>query len=634
MLGIKADNRHYIFFVLVSILFLITINITIALEEFYSYGFIFSIIAVALFFAYVFIYLIDKKNSKRRSTYLDVTFVLSVMNFISMVLITLLTSNSAMIYILSNISQIIIGALIIVPIAFSLFLGAYLIRKKIAVKVGYLLLAVALIILIIYGASALLLVKYHLIIDDETLISYISVKSFISGANPYLYQVSQQIYSNRTLLGGHFSFTTNDQIINVLNYPALFMFANLPFYFITKLTTYNLEYLTVPIQEFVFLFILLVVIAFSVEKKHIKSPPFVLMIFLILLFANIASITTYLMLALLILAYKYTGTKYSWVLFGLCLAIQELLWVPIILLLVYSANNYGFKKASLDVLGAVVVFLIINGYFIALGPSAFLSGVFNPIGKLLFPITASPISFLMLSNYQILITSYSTLFTLSILAVIVLYAYFSKKILIGLFSIVPFLFLSHALNSYFVFFVAFLFVTTLMEEEKHNVGFLEKLLHEKRILVPLAIIALLLVSCYLVYSSHILYSKAFDISVKNQSLSYNSTSNESVYKATIYYNNLSTSSIYLMFYGYTNRGSIEQLGINNQSIIATSQVCSSGNVTCMVNPNRIYLNGSGAYTIKANLSNSNQSSSLNDVRMSIYTGEYFYMPSPVLVSKS
>ncbi len=131
-----------------------------------------------------------------------------------------------------------------------------------------------------------------------------------------------------------------------MDYPALFFLAVVPFCFLAQPTIANFENTMMPLQSSLFIFILLVSLAFSLKRKDLLKPKFTLLAFLIVAMLNISSVQTYLMIALLIVAYAMIESEYAWVALGLALSIQQELWLPVLLLLAYSANNQGMRKGS------------------------------------------------------------------------------------------------------------------------------------------------------------------------------------------------------------------------------------------------------------------------------------------------
>jgi hypothetical protein len=627
MFQLKIKDKKGFVFIIAAFIFLLVESSMYILDYLYTYGAIFGMISIILFFSYAFYYLHDKdsKTKGKHTKIFYIIFALILLNFILIFVFSGLASNAVLSYESSTLYAIVVNAIFIAVIGTVFFIGAYLVRSKKnkkSTRFGYFLMGIAVVLIFAYFLSGLA-IKYYKI-DDEFFIAVKEVGYLLHGTNPYQQSLAQELYYNSSSTG--FSLTTNNQIIGILNYPALYLFSYLPFYPIAP-TIYNIEHYIAPIQSAVFFTLLLFTIALVIDKKSLKSPLLPLFLFLAFFSVNIASLTSYLMLALLVLAYAKTGTKYSWLLFGLCIAMQELLWVPILLLILYTFKNYGYKKGVYDILGALVVFLILNSYFIALSPAAFSNALFNPIQKLLIPSGDSPVSFLLISNYGMLLNGYTLIFGISIISVALMYFYLNQKVLIALFSMVPIFLLAHTLSAYFTFFTTFLIITMLIPEQKTKANAKVK---SKYGLPALAIaVVLLIILVYVVYNSHIQYSNQFDIHTSNQSLYYNPALNETIYQSKLSYTNVSQNNLYIMFFAYTKAGFV-MLGIKNYSIINAPASCSANELDCMLNVNVIHLNGStGSYEINAHLGNYSTLGQVKDVRLVIYSGKYFYVADAV-----
>ncbi|MDE1871060.1 MAG: hypothetical protein KGI06_02360 [Candidatus Micrarchaeota archaeon] len=625
MLKLLKNQKYYIFFIIVSFAFLVTVNSTYMLNFLYTYGTAFGAVSAIAFVAYAFIYLLGIKTRKRHDALLNALFLISVLDLFAMFLLSGPVSGAILSYNAYALYTVAITAILIIIIAFPLFLGAYLVRGKTHARIGYAIFGIVVVLVFVYFVSHIL-IKYF-VIDDEVFISISDIHYLLSGINPYQHSLSQQIYRNSSSMG--YTFTTNNELIGILNYPALYLFSYVPFYFLASPTLYNMEHVIVPFQVAVFFTLLLFTIAFSIDKKYLKSPLFGVLVFLSLIFSFTASAITYLMLVLLIIAYKKTGTKYSWLFLGLCLAVQELIWIPVILLVVYTLNNYGIRKGAYDTIGAVAVFLAVNSYFIALGPAAFFNGIFNPLQKLIMPLGSGIFGFIMLVNYHVLLSAYTAIFGIAVLMMIVAIAYINNKLLVGLFSIVPFLFLARSSISYYTFFVAFIFVTLLVKERSKGNGFVCNYLHRRKYFPASVILALAVLMAIVVYSSHASYVKGFDVAVSGQSLSYNATLNETVYTGRLSYSNLSTGNVHIMFAGYGGQRFL-LLGLFNYSIIGNPAKCNGNDISCLFNVNLIALNGSsGNYTVRAYFPAPNSTARIRDARLMVYSGEYVYVSDSI-----
>ena len=125
-----------------------------------------------------------------------------------------------------------------------------------------------------------------------------------------------------------------------------------------------------------------------------------------LVITDSSSIVILLMLAVLLLSYFKIDRWYSFVLLGVAAALQEELWLPVILLIVYASNTYGYKKGMRIFAGTILVFLALNIYFIALNPTAFFGSLFSPISAYIFPVSLAPFGYSLLIYFHMLLSSF------------------------------------------------------------------------------------------------------------------------------------------------------------------------------------------------------------------------------------
>ena len=617
----KHIDRHYLFFILITSIFLIFSISSSILNYFYRYGLVFGVTATAIFLIYAVVYLLERQK-KRRRCLLDCLFAAFLVNMSAMVAYSALISGIFLYSMLTYVYITLVYAVMIIVAAFPFFIGAYLIRNKISTKLGIVFLALAVILLAIYFVSGLVVKSYAA--SDETFVVVREITYALRGINPYNYSLARQLYANRTLMG--IAVTTNNTVIGRMPYPALYMLLNFPFYvFAYPPTIHNIGLRILPSEVAVFMAFLFIVIVFSIDKERAKYPILGLMSILALLVSYSSFIPNYiLMLAMLVLAYKSTGTKYSWLLFGLCISIQEFLWIPIVMLIAYTFNNYGFKKGFYDVALALLVFLAINGYFIAQGPQTFFSSIFMQI-KLIIAPNNSSFGFLMQSIFPLLQGTYQILFGVAILLMLAAYVYTNKKYMLGLFGMVPFAFMFFAQARYYAFFAVLLFITMFISEKgKSERGTITKFLRSNRKLLAFAVLFLLAVSALAILASHYDFARRFDIRVSGQRIYYDSALNRTVYSANMSYGNLSCGHVYFTLFYYT--GKFDSIGIGNHSVIASNATsCNSSDIQCASIQNRISLNGSGVYHMAIYLANGNDTKNFSHARMLIYNGDYIYI---------
>jgi len=372
-------------------------------------------------------------------------------------------------------------------------------------------------------------------------------------------------------------------------------------------------------------------VAFLLKKKELSSPKLTLIIFFVFAMTNIASFTAYLMLALIILAYTQMDSKYSWLWLGLCLSIQEQLWLPVAFLLAYSLNNHGIRRCIVNIAGSTAVFVIINAYFIAINPLAYFRAVFAPLNLWIMPFNPSPFAFFLLSSFQVPMQTYTILFELLVVLLAIIFLYLNKKELIPIFSLIPFLALTHVLVSYYAFFLFFMFFALSVEQKKSE-GIVEKLLRGRAKPFFFAFVILLIAVILLtVTSAHASYERNFGIALKNQSIALDKANNATIVNATLEYSNMTNSTVYVfaIVHSYFNAGFV---GLINQSLIGSRPECSS--YRCLININKIILPANGSsYPLSLNMPwTRNKTLQITYATIAIYNGPYFYIGDNVRIN--
>jgi len=521
---------------------------------------------------------------------------------------------------------------LMLPILFCIMFGVYLFRagRKYWAFAMLLIFAAVVIVSLYYFAEYV----FHLYPDDEAYICFLSAKALLNGTNPYAVSFSSQVYANMRNMS--YTLTTSNNIIGTINYPVLYLLSFIPFYLLLPPSMANLS-TEMNIQAGVFILLLFITIAIVLDKKYVGKPQYSVIIFLLFSLAIVSSTQTFLMLALILLAYAKIDSRYSWILLGLAASIQEELWLPVLFLIIYSFANKGLKRGIYDLLGTLLVFALINGYFIAINPSAYLDDVFSPIGKLILPLPSSFFGYPLLQLYTIPIPSLTVMFGITTLLMMVLFFFFNEKKLVPIFSMVPLMF-PHALGSYYTFFISFAVIAIFIADKKatRRKTFLSK--HKR---ITIAIIALLIASgFYVIISAHASYQNSFNIAIKNQSLISNSSAKAAYYSANINYGKMANRAVYLFLYGYSNT-SIYIFGLGNSSIISNPQHCSSSDYQCLINVNKIeFPNSTATYILNATLlwpttgnSTSRLQTPIRAVTAILYNGNYIYIANMTPASR-
>jgi hypothetical protein len=505
----------------------------------------------------------------------------------------------------------------LLPVFFLVFMGTYLQRR--GNRYAYLLLLAALAIIVLFYNYRFLVTSY--IVDDEELLAFHSVMSFVNGENPYTASYTMALHQNPSI---GFTVTTDNKLIGIMDYPALFFLTLLPFYFFAQPTLEGFRTTMIPLEASAFIFILIVSLAFVLERKELSRPRITLLAFTVIAMMIVSSINTYLMIAILLIGYVKLESKYSWIVLGLGLAIQEELWLPVLFLIAYSFNNQGLRKGAVNALGAGAVFLAINAYFILQSPTAFFVNVFTALGGFFLPNGTSAIGFVFIKELPLLLSTYPLMFELTTVLLLFLLMYWNRKELIPLFSVVPFIVASRSINSYYATFLFFLLFSLLARTGKET-GWIERLLRKNRKATYAIIAAFAFVFLLLISSSHLEYARNFDIGSSSPTLLLDWTNSTSIYRTEIIYGSLISNKLYAYAISLDSDANLNVRGFINDSILDSRKNCGSGDYDCLVNVNEISLPGnSSSYELTARIRWLNSTIPIRHVAIELYNGPYFF----------
>jgi len=313
-----------------------------------------------LAFSYFLIYILKRQRLQTRrgarySAALHVAFAACVILFLSSIIVDRTVTLMSILAIARTLDYLGVFFLLFLLLFFLIFMAAYFLRAKRNYKPALVLLAIVFVVLLLAYSLRFLVQSYS--VDDEQIMVLESVRLMLNGTNPYTVSIAELIYSNRTP-----TLTASNKIVGTLDYPALFFLSFVPFYFLSPPTLQNLTHIDMGVQATAFIFILILALGLLIRKEELLKLHLTLTAAFVFMLTYIASITTYLMLALILLAYVLIDSAYAWLLLGLCLSIQEQLWLPVIFLFAYSLNRHGIKRGIYNILGAVVVFLVINEF--------------------------------------------------------------------------------------------------------------------------------------------------------------------------------------------------------------------------------------------------------------------------------
>ncbi len=318
-------------------------------------------------------------------------------------------------------------------------------RFKRSKLLAFLFLAIAVsAVLAFYFSGAL-----FYIINDETYIGIQSAKMLLSGINPYTQNVAQQLYSafaSNVITSP--TITSTGTIVGTLGYPILYALTLLPFYNAhSSLHLVSSRLLPMEVGVFLALFILLLFFAEDFERK--RTVMYGLILIMPFFVLNILSPTSVLLLILLVLALWKVESKYVGIVLGVAASVQQISWVPVLLVLLYIFASQGKKRGSLAIAATALVFLVINGYFIAVNGTAFIHEVFLPLSGTLIPGSFGIFGFpaLLAGIKQSAISKlYFIALAFSAFGVLAL----KRKEAIGPLSMLPFAFMSHGSPFYYL----------------------------------------------------------------------------------------------------------------------------------------------------------------------------------------
>ena len=181
---------------------------------------------------------------------------------------------------------------------------------------------------------------------------------------------------------------------------------------------------------------------------------------MLLFITNVLSFLTFLMLSIMLIAYFKLESGWGWVFLGIGAAMQEELWIPILLLIIYSFSACDRRRAMINLAGAGAVFGIFNLPFLIMNASAYIHAVLLPANQFLPFDSAAPIgySIFMLAPQ---INIFGILFILAIIFISAIILITKSKKSIPILSMIPFMVLSHALPFYYYFFMLFFAIVVL-----------------------------------------------------------------------------------------------------------------------------------------------------------------------------
>lgn len=471
---------------------------------------------------------------------------------------------------------------------------------------------------IIFTAYYTNLIQYSA--DDETILGYYAAYDVVSGINPYTAPIPQILYAHVNT--SQLTIRLNNTAVDTIDYPALYFLVQVPFYLAFNQGYTNINGLFMHAQIFVYFIVLLLVMSLIIRKDKPFSANFAAYVLIGMLLSALTSMVVLLMLSTVLMLYTDIGKKYGFLFIGIAASMQEQLWPFCMLFLLYYLNNYGLREGARIAAGAVAVFLIINGYFILSSPSAFISTIISTTGNII-PNGYSGLGSLLAYSYPIQMPDYQYLFLLALGFAAIATLYINRKVMIPLFSMIPFFFLNHAIAIYFVFPVLLFVLVHRIQYREEGAGKFRLSLAKPlyRDMAIGAVAAIILFGIALIQVSHAISTSQFNVQITNQSayVSYNAIH----YRATISYSGSGNGTVYLLMEG-KQRGVDDYYGVYDKGLINKTLNCG---YPCAININQIVLNSTGPYRLNATFAE--DSADPIYVSAIVYDGEHYYKSLPV-----
>lgn len=531
---------------------------------------------------------------------------------------------------LGEVFGVAVALAIIFPTMVIAMLGFYFWRQGIASrhskKIGAILVIVAILLFFYYQIYGFGYKGVN--VDDETAIAYYSYNAIANGQDPYAISINGILESNATTYG--FTPTMNNQIIGYLDYPILFVLMMAPFYYFAHGSAGAIMSSANAAAYLAFIIIAIVIFAASVEKSKLAGFKALIPTLLVisLFFVQIPSVEYSIMLVLLALVFYSIDKWYAFVFLGVAASVQELLWVPVLLAVVYIFADRGFRAGLKTSLGSAAVFLVINAYFIIQGPMEYIRHVFAPISGALVPFLLSPFPYLINSYYPVSINGLEYLFYISIvLGAVAVYAT-RNKLMIGAMSIMAYFFLYHSLITYAALGGVMIFMALAIDAGNRNWhkkkarrirkykakrAFLSRKMMPGLIAIAMAVFAMAAVALYF----HSAYSANFGISA-----TYNGIKNNTYAIVEIKDNGTVASNVSVLV-SYSGNGIIENtegFSASEPAIITNDSDCVG---ECMaenyINYNILHLHGGKTYSVAVLIP-----PNATEMRCLLYTDDYFY----------
>jgi uncharacterized membrane protein len=510
-------NSAYLYLVLSSLFIILEASITM------QYGVLFpailatSIISVIAFVSQFIFFSIGSNSKKFSSGKIQALLTLLIFATTAIQLATVFGNG----YFVTNTYNLIETylATIVMSIAAipSLVLGSLIVRKYKGkfrlIGFGLIIFAIIVVFVFYFGGTF-----YKVVINDAEYLAFRSAQDLLQGKNPYVQNYTSGLY--QSFLNNNVSsvtLTTSGSIVGTMTYPPLYFITTVPFYLISgTLSRFAVNGLLG--EDAIYFLIMVASIAYFSGKLENKKILGLILILPFMVF-DVISPAVMLIIAALVIAYFSMDEWYFGLLLGIAASIQQLAWLPVILLFAYKYHNSGFRKTLKDLAISLATFLAISAYFLLSAPIIYLKSLFLSVGGSFIPTGLGPIGLLLMKSFNIPLAYFPVIFYSTFLLGAIAFLKLNDKRMIGIFSLLPFFFLNYARSEYYVLFISLSIVLFAIDSNK---PIKRKLGTEYLVLgacIALAIIAL-------IAYGHIQYIHAVGISVTGASTTYTSNSLE------------------------------------------------------------------------------------------------------------
>lgn len=453
-------------------------------------------------------------------------------------------------------------------------------------------------------------------LNDAAFTTYYADRVLLAGHNPYSDFLNTGLYGafqNHTI--NSVTFRTDGTVGGrTIGYPPLYLLLFLPFAAVSS--TIQQFSGALLYQEAIFSLALLAVIAYIGGVRGSGRGPIIALLLVIpFLFFSLISFVDMIVIAALLIAFFFPEKWYFGVALGIAASMQQLAWIPVLMLLLYTIIRSKQAKALRDVVAFGLTVLAINIYPMALGPIGYIGKLLSQLGSVL-PTSLSPFGILIVRYFDIPLPYFRALFYLGLGISVVLFLLLGKKRNFAILSLVPFLFLDFGRIEYYAVFAVLGTIVAILEVPKRSSA--EAPMIERRIAYA-ALCILGLAAVLVVAVGHLQYEHSFGISVSDQSATQN---NSMSYFGELHSGNF-IGPLRVLLYTFSGNLSLTQVSVTNYSITVsgpggstTHQVVGTG-----VPDNRIYI----AYPKPTELEVSLYNGTGTYAACAIYNDTFFYM---------